>query len=249
MGCGVWGVGKGIMEGAIAPLLYSSTPMPTVNQRQNDLLASPKCWQAATWDDYVALRDDGAIARLRLFFNEGWLWFEMGNEGMNHASISDLLIMLILCWKQRYPSQIITTFSRCQLEQVGKKACAPDLVLYVGEGFPVWQVGQRRFINLDQVRVPDLVGEIADTTLATDLDEKKRLYAALQIPEYWVIDVRGQQVLAFQLNAQGIYQECTTARALPGLAIALLEETLERLPSSTNTDAALWFAQQLPPAT
>ncbi|UBF29044.1 Uma2 family endonuclease [Kovacikia minuta CCNUW1] len=191
---------------------------PKIVDRTALLLKKPCQWQPATWEDYVALRDEETVERMRLFFSEGWLWFEMGNEGMNHSRTSDLFIMLILCWKQRYPDQKIRTFSRCQLEKVGKKACAPDLVIYLGDDFPYWEPGQRRFINLDQVRVPDLVGEVSDTTLATDLDEKKRIYADLQIPEYWVLDARGRQVLAFQLQENGTYQGCKTSNALQGLS-------------------------------
>ncbi|MCX5933296.1 MAG: Uma2 family endonuclease [Pseudanabaena sp. LacPavin_0818_WC45_MAG_42_6] len=60
--------------------------------------------------------------------------------------------------------------------------------MYVGDDAPAWQSGQSRFIDLEQWRSPDLVGEISDTTLAIDLDEKKRLYADLGISEYWVYD-------------------------------------------------------------
>jgi Uma2 family endonuclease len=48
-------------------------------------------------------------------------------------------------------------------------------------------MGESRFIDLDRWRVPDLVAEVSDTTLASDLDEKKQLYVALGIPEYWVV--------------------------------------------------------------
>ncbi len=95
-------------------------------------------------------------------------------------------------------------------------------------------------------RVPDLVGEVSDTTLATDLDEKKQLYADLEIPEYWVIDVRGKRAIAFRLQSDGKYQQCAYSVALKGLPIFLLEPTLERLIERTNISAASWFAQQLP---
>lgn len=216
-----------------------------LKDRKTTLLSHPQQWQSATWDDYVALRDDAEIERIRLFFNEGWLWFEMGGEGINHAGVTNLLTMLIAFWKQLHPEQTITSLGGCQLEKTGKKASAPDLVLYLGDDVPRWEPGQRRFINLDQVRVPNLVGEISDTTLATDLDEKKKLYASLGISEYWVIDVKGRQVLAFQLQASGIYQVCGTSKALAGLPIALLEQTVERLAIEANTDAALWFSQQI----
>jgi Uma2 family endonuclease len=117
-------------------------------------------------------------------------------------------------------------------------------VLYVGADYPQWQPGEPRRIDLSRSRVPDLVGEIADTTLANDLDEQKHLYAALGIPEYWVVDVRGQRVFAFLLQ-DGEYQICEASRALAGLPIALLEEALQRLSEGTNTSAAVWFIQQI----
>ena len=118
-------------------------------------------------------------------------------------------------------------------------------MLYVGEGAPQWQQGEPRCIDLDRWRVPDLVGEISDTTIATDLDENKQLYAALGIPEYWVLDILGQQVLAFRLQEDGTYQQCTHSVALAGLPIALLTQTLARLAEGTNISAANWFAQQI----
>jgi Protein of unknown function (DUF820). len=118
-------------------------------------------------------------------------------------------------------------------------------MIYVGSNYPTWQTGERRYINLEQWRVPNLVGEIADTTLTTDLDEKKHLYADLGIPEYWVVDVQGLRVFAFQLQSNGKYQECATSVALLGLPISLLNQTLERLNAETNGSAAMWFAQEI----
>jgi Uma2 family endonuclease len=93
--------------------------------------------------------------------------------------------------------------------------------------------------------VPDLVGEVGDTTLATDLDEKKKLYADLGIPEYWVIDVKAQRVFAFILQTNSSYEQVEESMALAGLPIVLLEETLERLNRGTNISAASWFAQTI----
>ncbi|WP_083617356.1 Uma2 family endonuclease [Planktothrix paucivesiculata] len=115
----------------------------------------------------------------------------------------------------------------------------------MGENSPKWQEGEPRRINLEQWRVPDLVGEIADTTLAIDLDEKKQLYAGLGIPEYWVIDIRGKRAIAFRLQENGKYQEINTSIALNGLPIALLELTLEQLEKTNNFNAAFWFSQQI----
>jgi Uma2 family endonuclease len=169
----------------------------------------------------------------------------MGSEGINHASIARLFAMLFAFWFTRFPDRTASDLGGCLLEKPKKQAASPDLVLYIGEGVPQWQEGELRRIDLTQWRVPDLVGEVSDTTLATDLDEKKQLYAELEIPEYWVIDVQGKRVIAFRLQLDGKYQQCADSVALNGLSISLLEQTLERLSEGTNISAASWFAQQI----
>jgi Uma2 family endonuclease len=90
--------------------------------------------------------------------------------------------------------------------------------------------------------MPDLVVEVADTTLAIDLDEKKQLYLALGILEYWVIDVKGQRVLAFRL-VDGVYQQVLVSMVLADLPIELIEQTLSI--DEANGNAAIWFAEQV----
>jgi len=166
-------------------------------------------------------------------------------EGINHAGICNLFTMVFVLWFSQHPDLIATSLGGCQMEKSGVKAVAPDLVLYLGAGFPQWQTGEPRYLSLNQWRVPDLVGEISDTTLADDLDEKKQIYAELGIPEYWVINVQGNQVFAFRLQETGKYQQIEQSIALLGLPIALLKQTLERLTAAGNINAALWFFQQL----
>lgn len=202
-------------------------------------------WQQATWDDYVALRDDDQSDRYKLFYNNQHLWVEMGAEGINHAKFGDLFAMILLVCATKFPDLKLSTFGGCQIEKKGNRAVAPDIVLYVGDDAPTWKTGQSRFIDLEQWRSPDLVGEISDTTLAIDLDEKKRLYADLGISEYWVIDVRAYRIFAFRLDQEGVYRECKVSQILSNLAIALLEKTMELLDTKTNTEAAIWFSQQI----
>jgi Uma2 family endonuclease len=80
----------------------------------------------------------------------------------------------------------------------------------------------------------DLVGEIADTMLATDLDEMKQLYAAIGVGEYWVIDTLGRRVMLFGLEADGKYRQCAVSRVLVGVTADLLEQTLGQLAQGTN---------------
>lgn len=219
-----------------------TTSTPTILPKQEKSFSE---WKIATWENYLAYRDNPNAEILRLFFNQTKLLVEMGTEGISHATICDLFTLVFGFWFSQNPEQVFTSLGRCLLEKPPQQAAAPDLVLYLGEDFPRWQAGQRRYINLNKWLVPNLVGEIADTTLATDLDEKKHLYAELGIPEYWVIDVRGQRVFAFQLQSNGVYQECDRSLALAGLPIDLLNQTLSRLNDGTNGSAAIWFAQQI----
>jgi Uma2 family endonuclease len=209
----------------------------------------PPQWQSATWDDYLACcqRAEAEQAEsFRIFFNQGYLFIDMGWEGIDHARFRELLTMIITFWFAAQPdAPVFDCLGGCIVEKPNQKAGAPDQVLYIGGDSPRWQTGEPRRINLRQWPVPNLVCEVSDTTLATDLDEKKQLYAALEIPEYWVIDVDGYRVLAFRLGDDGRYRQCTVSGALDGLAIALLEQTFARLSQETNGSAALWFAQQL----
>jgi Uma2 family endonuclease len=218
-----------IMITAIAPPIKNKT---VINFPQ---------WQVATWEDYVTYRDQPHSERVRLFFNGTHLLIDMGNEGINHSKVSDLLTLLFGFWFTFQDQQTAESLGRCLLEKHQMRAVAPDLVLYIGENIPQWQEGEPRRIDLNQWRVPDLVGEISDTTLATDLDEKKKLYADLEIPEYWVIDVKGKQVFAFRLQTDKTYQQITNSIALKDLPIVLLEETLQQLSQGTNISAANWF--------
>ncbi len=217
----------------------------TAKANRTQLNAPLPQWQPAKWEDYLAWRDKLTSERVRLFFNGGYLFVDMGSEGINHARYSELFTMLFFIWFSRIPGQIFDSLGGCLIEKPNTKAASPDLVLYIGEGSPRWQEGEPRYLNLNQWRVPDLVGEVGDTTIATDLDEKKQLYAALEIPEYWVVDIRGTRVLAFRLQSDGRYQQCEYSVAVKGLPISLLEQTIAQLSQGTNGSAALWFAQQL----
>ena len=129
--------------------------------------------------------------------------------------------------------------------KIGYQAAAPDRVLYLGDGAPTWQPGEKRRINLDTCRVPDLVGEVSDTSLASDLNEMKQLYAALGVPEYWTINAKEYKVLAFELQPNDTYQPIETPNILDRLPITLLEQALNRLTYDTNITAAQWFMQAL----
>ncbi len=199
----------------------------------------------ATWQDYLTICNHPTLDWQKISFYQGWLWVNMGKEGPEHASVSDFITIIFGFWAFLHPDVPLQSYGRCLIEYPETHACAPDLVLYKGENIPKYQAGEPRRIDLRFQRPPDLVGEIADTTLSLDLDEQKQLYASLGIREYWVIDVKGRRVFAFALAEDGRYRAIAQSQVLAGLQIALLEQALERLASETNTAAANWLLQQL----
>ncbi len=209
-----------------------TTPSPVIIDRQ------------ATWEEYLHLVEDPQRELERVFFNCGAMWIEdMGNEGINHARFNKLFTLILGFWFARLEDVKFELMGGCVLEKPNYQGAAPDEVVYIGGNAPRYQSGEPRRVNLNKWRVPDLAVEIADTTLASDLDEKKQLYLKLEVPEYWVVDVRGKRVLAFRL-LDGKYQECIESVALAGLPIELLDRTLERM-DEDNGNVAMWFAAQI----
>lgn len=48
--------------------------------------------------------------------------------------------------------------------------------------------------------------EVADSSLRRDLGEKRDIYAAAGVPEYWVVDVNGARVHRFAGTRDGVYR-------------------------------------------
>ncbi|MEM8506023.1 MAG: Uma2 family endonuclease [Cyanobacteria bacterium P01_D01_bin.1] len=205
-------------------------------------------WVPATWADYITACEEAEAKEadyFRAYFNQSYLFVDMGWEGISHSKCRELLTMIFFAWFIRQPEVVFEALGGCIIEKPEQCGASPDEVLYLGPEPPRWIPRESRRINLRQWRVPNLVCEVGDTTLASDLDEKKEIYAALEVPEYWVIDVKGLQVIAFLLQADGRYQQCDMSQALSGLEISLVERTFARLADGTNGSAAKWFAQQI----
>lgn len=73
--------------------------------------------------------------------------------------------------------------------------------------------------------------EISDSTLDTDLNEKKRIYARSGILEYWVVDVRSQQLSVFRQSQGNDYliQEIYTQGSISPLAFPEVTISVQRL--------------------
>ncbi|MGB3514731.1 MAG: Uma2 family endonuclease [Microcoleaceae cyanobacterium] len=79
--------------------------------------------------------------------------------------------------------------------------------------------------------------------LIDDKGEKRLLYEALNVAEYWIVDVQNVEVIAFTV-ADGGSKKINQSQVLPGLDIFLLEEALQRTRQTTQTQVYAWLLSQ-----
>ena len=81
-----------------------------------------------------------------------------------------------------------------------------------------------RFVTPETVR---LLIEVASTSLGRDLGKKLRLYARTGVPEYWVADVNGREIIRFHApsgesytqRATFAFGEAVPSATIPGLTV------------------------------
>lgn len=108
----------------------------------------------------------------------------------------------------------------------GFEDAQPDSAYYIGDNADAIPWGTT-IIDLDTYPPPDLVIEVANTSLADDQGVKRLLYEDLGVKEYWVLDVKNVRVLAFEIENQDSYR-ITESKVLPKLQISLLQTALQQ---------------------
>ncbi|MHC5826199.1 MAG: Uma2 family endonuclease, partial [Nostoc sp.] len=124
----------------------------------------------------------------------------------------------------------------------GFNEAQPDVSYYIGENADVIPYGTS-IINLDIYPPPDLVIEVANTSLADDQGKKRLLYEDLGVKEYWILNVQNVQVMAFAIENQGS-RRITESQVLPGLAISLLNDALRRTRQINQSQVGAWLLTQ-----
>ncbi|NEQ40476.1 MAG: Uma2 family endonuclease [Okeania sp. SIO3I5] len=95
----------------------------------------------------------------------------------------------------------------------------PDISYYIGDNTNIIPRGTS-VVGLDIYPSPDLVIEIANTSLADDKGEKRLIYEDLKVKEYWVVDVKNVDIIAFTVVNNGS-KRIRESQILPGLVISV----------------------------
>lgn len=133
----------------------------------------------------------------------------------------------------------VTRTAYALIRAVGDRAVVRTQLTFVAGEFSVPEpdvaVVPGRLEDYDQVHPHEalLIVEVADTSLAQDRITKTGIYAAAGIPEYWIVDVRGQRIEVHRdpLATERRYRVRTFAHrsdrleptALPGAVVAVAD--------------------------
>lgn len=198
-------------------------------------------WIKATWEEYLQTIESLNTEKAKGYYHNGRMRIEMSPVGNDHASDHAIVIAAIYLFAglKNIP---INGKDTCTYRKTGCRECQPDISYYIGETANAVSWGTS-IINLDNNLPPTLVIEIANTSLADDKGEKRLLYEALGVNEYWIIDVKDACVTAFAV-ADGGSKRIDRSLVLPGLELALLEAALQRTRQTDQGQVIRWLLSQ-----
>ena len=198
-------------------------------------------WITATWQEYIQTIQDQTYQKAKSYYNNGKLRIEMSPLGNKHGRDHAVIITAINLFAA-IKNINLNCIDNCTYRKTGFREAQPDASYYIGENADVipWETS---IIDLDIYPPPTLVIEVANTSLADDKGEKRLLYEALNVAEYWIVDVQNVEIIAFVV-ADGGSKKINQSQVLPGLAISLLEEALQRTRQTNQTQVYAWLLSQ-----
>ncbi|GFZ95140.1 Uma2 family endonuclease [Okeania sp. KiyG1] len=98
-------------------------------------------------------------------------------------------------------------------------------------------------IDLEKYPAPDLVIEVANSSLSDAQGEKLILYENIGVVEYWIVDVQNVQVIAFAVADRGSKQ-IQESLVLPELKISLLDEALQLSRNMNQRLVGAWLMEK-----
>ncbi|MHC5597228.1 MAG: Uma2 family endonuclease [Nostoc sp.] len=198
-------------------------------------------WIAATWDEYIQVIENPASEKAKGYYHNGHMRIEMPPVGNDHASDHITIIFAVNLFAS-IKGITLNGKDNCTYRKIGFKEAQPDVSYYIGENADVIPYGTS-IISLDIYPPPDLVIEVANTSLADDQGEKRLLYEDLGVKEYWILNVQNVQVMAFAIENQGS-RRITESQVLPGLAISLLNDALRQTRQINQSQVGAWLLTQ-----
>lgn len=168
-----------------------------------------------TIEDYHRIVEAGILANRRVELLQGDI-IEMSPEGPEHYFLGDETSEYL---KQRLVNRAVIRFDGPIT--LADSEPEPDIAIV---RLPKAQY-RRRHPGPEDIY---WLIEYSDSTLAKDLTEKRQIYAAAGIPEYWIVNLKTRELKVFREPASGVYRVDRTlttgtiaALAFPTIALAV----------------------------
>lgn len=198
-------------------------------------------WIVASWDEYIRTIADPLYKQAKGYYYKGHMRIEMSPVSFDHGNDHVVIIFAVNLFTalKGIPATGLDTTTLCK---AGVRECQPDVSYYLDDRAQAIPSGTG-IINLDQYPAPNLVIEIAKTSLLDDVGTKRALYEELGVSEYWVVDVQNAELLAYAIAARGSTR-IQVSQVLPGLNIEVLEEALRRSRKTNQSQVGAWLLAQ-----
>jgi Uma2 family endonuclease len=198
-------------------------------------------WVVANWDEYIQVIENPAYEKAKGYYYNGQLRIEMPPVGNDHASDHSIVNHAVHLFAG-IKGIDLNGKDNCTYRKTGFQEAQPDASFYIGENAEVVPWGTS-IIDLDLYPAPELVIEVAKTSLSDDKGEKRLLYEDLGVAEYWIVDVNNTRLIAFAMEKGGS-RRITQSQVLPGLTISLLEEAFRRTRQMNHGRVSTWLLAQ-----
>jgi Uma2 family endonuclease len=199
-------------------------------------------WTAVGWPEFVQLIEKPEYQKVKAYYHDRKMRLETMPVGSDHAQAHATLIFIIGLYAM-FKGIALSPKDNCTFRKVGYEEFQPDIAYGVGDNANRIPKGTR-IVDLDQYPLPDLVIEVADTTLSDDIGGKRLQYEALGVREYWVWNVQAGTIVAFTIGADGSSRRIPVSLVLPELDLALLETAMQRSWESDQSAVGQWLMQQ-----
>ncbi|MBC8136168.1 MAG: Uma2 family endonuclease [Fibrella sp.] len=185
-----------------------------ITRSEKPIYPTPIRW---TRDEYHRLGESGVFGERRVELLEGAI-IEMSPVGRRHWVTTNLVAEAL---EQAFGNGYFVSVQ----SPIYLSTSEPEPDVAVLRGSP------RDYADTQTTTLPELVVEVADTSLEYDRRQKKAIYAHAGIGEYWIVSIESQTVEVRRQpdTVAGIYNietmfgcgETITPISLPGVAIAV----------------------------
>lgn len=203
-------------------------------------------WVKVSWAEFIQVADNPQYQKNKFYYFNGEARVEPMSTGSDHSADHALIVMAIGLFVA-VNGLALNSKDNCSYRKVGNKEVQPDISYYVGNRSQLipWGTG---IIDLETYPAPDLAIEIANSSWADDIGKKRLMYEDLGVKEYWVIDVKNVEILAFAITdlegVKGSYR-ITRSQVITGLETALLQEVLRLSRENDHGYVTSWLLTQL----